>query len=279
VLSHPQYLQWLKKADDDLLWISANPSYDKSVLAKSLVDNELRPTDQHTVCFIHNEEQDNLAKALCALLHQLLSQKPWLIQYVIPTWEKTGNKLTKKMPELWSILLATARDDQVPDVKCVLDALDECRLPDRRLLIDMLANFYTKVPRSPSRTRKGRLKLIVTSRPYDDIQAEFQRIPNNLPTIRLRGEEDNIQIHQEIDLVIRRRVAQLTTDLKLDSHAKDHLETELLEMEHRTYLWFYLAIEGIYETYRRSLRPRETLINSLPLTVKDAYEKILSRVA
>jgi hypothetical protein len=66
--------------------------------------------------------------------------------------------------------------------------------------------------------------------------------------------------------------------LKLDEHTRDRLETTLLKMEHRTYLWLYLAIEGIYETYRRSLRPRDTLINSLPLTVKDAYEKILSRV-
>jgi hypothetical protein len=114
------------------------------------------------------------------------------------------------------------------------------------------------------------LKFLVTSRPYDDMQAEFQKTLNNLPTIRLRGEEENDQIHQEIDLVIRMRVAQLVTDLKLDGHTKDRMETKLLEMEHRTYLWLYLAIEGIYETYRRSLRPKETMIDSLPLTVKDA---------
>ena len=69
------------------------------------------------------------------------------------------------------------------------------------------------------------------------------------------------------------------TDLKLDKYTKGRLETKLLEMGHRTYWWLYLAIEGIYETYRRSLRPKETVINSLPLTVKDAYEKILSRVS
>ena len=51
-----------------------------------------------------------------------------------------------------------------------------------------------------------------------------------------------------------------------------------MEMEHRIYLWLYLAIEGIYETYRRSLRLKETVIDSLPLTMKDAYEKVLSRV-
>jgi hypothetical protein len=103
VLSHLHYLQWLKKAHDDLLWISVDPGCGKSVLAKSLIDNELRHTNQHIVSFFFfkdNEEQDNLATALCALLHQLFSQKPQLIYHAIPAWEKTGDKLTKEVPEL-----------------------------------------------------------------------------------------------------------------------------------------------------------------------------------
>jgi hypothetical protein len=44
------------------------------------------------------------------------------------------------------------------------------------------------------------------------------------------------------------------------------------------WLWLYLGSEGIYETYRRNLRPKETVIDSLPLTVKDAYETILNQV-
>jgi hypothetical protein len=109
VLSHPQYLQWLTKPHDDLLWISADPGCGKSVLAKSLIDIDLRNTDRHTVCYFFfkdNEEQDNLATALCALLHQLFSYQPRLIQYAIPAWEKTGDKLTREVPELWRILLA-----------------------------------------------------------------------------------------------------------------------------------------------------------------------------
>jgi hypothetical protein len=223
VLSHAQDREWVTGTHDDLLWISADPGCGKSVLAKSLVDIELRNTNSHTVCYFFfkdNEEQDNLAAALCALLHQLFSCQPRLIQYAIPAWEKTGYKLTKEVPELWRILLAAARDDQVDDVTCVLDALDECRVSDRRLLIDILAKLYTQTSRSPSGRRRGQLKFLITSRPYDDIQVEFQQIPDDLPMIRLRGEEENDQIHQEIDLVIRMRVAQLATDLKLDAQTR-----------------------------------------------------------
>ncbi|EXJ77319.1 hypothetical protein A1O3_09545 [Capronia epimyces CBS 606.96] len=281
VLSHSQYQQWLTKTHDDLLWISADPGCGKSVLAKSLVDNELHNTDQHTVCYFFfkdNEVQDNVATALCALLHQLFSRQPELIQYAIPAWEKTGDKLVKDVSELWRILVAAARDDQAHDMTCVLDALDECQLLDRRWLIKMLSRFYTQVSAFPSSMRRGRLKFLVTSRPYDDIQVEFQKMLHDLPTIRLRGEEENDQIHQEIDLVIRMRVGKLATDLKLDNNTKDQLETQLLGMEHRTYLWLYLAIESIYQTYRNSFRLEEASIQLLPSSVEDAYEKILSRI-
>lgn len=117
-------------------------------------------------------------------------------------------------------------------------------------------------------SRRGRLKFLVTSRPYDDIQEEFQRTLHDLPTIRLRGEEENDQIHREIDLVIRKQVGNLAKDLKLDHRIMCHLESKLLEMEHRKYLWLYLAIESIYETFRDSMRPEEALIESLPSTNK-----------
>jgi hypothetical protein len=239
-------------------------------------------TDEHVVChffFKDNDEQDHVATALCALLHQLFSHQPRLIQYAIPAWEKAGDKVVNEVAELWRTFLAAARDDEAPDVTCVLDALDECRPSDRRWLIDMLAKFCTQIPPSSSTVRRGRLKFLLTSRPYDDIQAEFRKRLDDLPTIRLRGEEENDHIHEEIDMVIRIQVAQLALDLQLDGQTKERLEERLLKMEHRTYLWLHLAIEDIYEIYRNSLRPEEASIQSLPSTVEDAYEKILSRVS
>ncbi|KAG9992121.1 purine and uridine phosphorylase, partial [Aureobasidium melanogenum] len=51
-LSHPLYRRWRDSAADDLLWISADPGCGKSVLSKSLVDEELRSdADDSTVCY------------------------------------------------------------------------------------------------------------------------------------------------------------------------------------------------------------------------------------
>lgn len=247
------------------------------------MDNELRHTNNHTVCYFFfkdNEEQDNLATALCALLHQLFTKQSQLIRHATPAWESNGSMITKEVSELWRILLAAGMDPEAKDVTCVLDALDECRPSDRETLIAMLSNFYAQTPAVEATTRSSsRFKILVTSRPYDDIEINFLRRLENLPTIRLRGEEENDQISSEINTVIRLRVDRLARDLLLDDQTKGQLETKLLEMEHRTYLWLQLATESVYDTYRHSLHPEHASISLLPSSVEDAYEKILNRVS
>jgi hypothetical protein len=241
----------------------------------------LRSTDTHTVCYFFfrdNEEQDNLAMALCALLHQLFTHQPQLVRYAIPAWNKTGDKLVREVAELWRILLAAASDHQAHDITFVLDALDECQLSNQQLLIGLLARFCTQISPFSSTTRRGWLKFLITSRPYYGVRAEFQKTLQDLPTIRIYGEEENSLIHQEIDLTIRTMVAKLAMDLGLEAKMLSGLEAKLLEMEHRTYLWLYLTIRGIYDTFRNSLRPIEALIESLPTSVQDAYERTLNRV-
>ena len=283
VLCHPRFLHWHSNTCNDLLWISADPGCGKSVLTKSLVDNELRHTNTHTICYFFfkdNEEQDNLATALCALLHQLFTKQSQLIRHAASAWEKNGNMITREIPELWRILLTAGMDPEAKDVTCVLDALDECRPSDRKILIAMLSNFYAQTSAAEATKRSSsRFKILVTSRPYDDIEIDFLRGLENLPTIRLRGEDENDQISSEIDTVIRMRVDRLARDLLLDDQTKGKLETKLLEMEHHTYLWLHLATESVYDTYRHSLRPEHASISLLPSSVEDAYEKILNRVS
>jgi hypothetical protein len=217
VLNHLQYRYWHESDCDGLLWISADPGCGKSVLAKSLVDVDLPNTDSHITCYFFfkdNEEQDSLATALCALLHQLFNRWPLLIRHAMDSHKKNGNSITKECFELWRIWLAAVRDPEAPNVTCILDALDECREGDRVILIDLLTKFHLSTSSSSS-SGQGRLKILVTSRPYDDIQRGFQTLSTSFPTIRLRGEDENDRIREEIDLVIRMRVAQLANDLNL----------------------------------------------------------------
>lgn len=88
VLQSSEYRLWRENSGHDLLWVSANPGCGKSVLAKSLVD-EVFPASVPTVSiyyffFKDNEEQNSLATALCAILHQLFSLQPHLLQHALP---------------------------------------------------------------------------------------------------------------------------------------------------------------------------------------------------
>jgi ankyrin repeat protein len=251
-------------------------------LARSLVENELRGTDSRSICYFFfkdNEQQDRLAIAFCALLHQLFTAQPQLLKHAISAWQRNGEKLRNEVGELWRILINAATDKDSRDVICVLDALDECRERDRETLLRFLSELY--IDSLSQTSRKGSLKFLVTSRPYDNIESDFQKhIHSNLPTIHLSGEKENDNIHKEIDLVIRERVAELAHDNQLSHLTAQTLELWLIRMENRTYLWLHLAIKAIEEKYKNSISPDSESMESLqlPSSIDDAYEKILSNV-
>ncbi|KAB8229020.1 purine and uridine phosphorylase [Aspergillus alliaceus] len=279
VLQNPQYRRWRNSCCNDLLWISADPGCGKSVLAKSLIDDgfkALRPTV--SICYFFfkdNDEQNNLAVALCAVLHQLFSQQPNLLQYALPSWERNGNKLQQETGELWRIFIAVMSDPISANTICVLDALDECHPDDQRQLIRRLEDFYH---RTDSLTVGTWLKFLITSRPYDEVEHSFKPITDSFPYIHLKGEEENHQIREEVNLVVRIRVKELAETALLSSDIQQRLEYQLLQMEHRTYLWLYLAIDDISTTFKDSLWPAEESIRLIPPSVDAAYGKILARV-
>jgi len=86
VLSHDRYREWRLGQSYPLLWISADPGCGKSVLARSLVDRDLKHDGDASICYFFfkdNEEQDNLPMALCAVLHQLFNQQPKLLHHAV----------------------------------------------------------------------------------------------------------------------------------------------------------------------------------------------------
>ncbi|KAH8742949.1 hypothetical protein F5883DRAFT_594605 [Diaporthe sp. PMI_573] len=277
VLEHPRYTTWQRSPRDDLLWISADPGCGKSVLARCLIREELQSTDKHAVLYFFfkdNEDQNSLATALCALLHQLFHHQPVLLRHAMTSFEKNGQKLQNEIDELWRIFLAAATDDQAASVTCVLDALDECCVGDQRKLIRFLTVFHS---RQTAATRVSQLKFLVTSRPYQDIEFEFRDIPEP-QSIRLAGEESNADISEEISLVIKNEVATAGRKLNLDQEVQRALQERLLAVPHRTYLWLHLVIDEIYRSPKRTKKAFIKRIGTLSTTIEDAYEKILSRL-
>jgi hypothetical protein len=68
-------------------------------LSKFLVDQELITDGSRSTCYFFfkdNEEQNNIAIALCAVLHQLFTHKPELLRHAIPSWLRNKEKLQQE---------------------------------------------------------------------------------------------------------------------------------------------------------------------------------------
>ncbi|KAF4548471.1 Ankyrin repeat-containing protein 24 [Elsinoe fawcettii] len=281
-LNSDEFRGWLNGDGGSILWVSADPGCGKSVLAKSLVEDDIPKLHSTTACICHfffkdNDNQNSLAVALCSVLHQLFEHEPELLRHVIEPWRKDKAMLVHKVDILWSVLLAACSDLSAPTVICVFDALDECRNTelshDRIRFVRLLTAFHQS-----GRSRSlSRLKILVTSRPYQEIEEEFAEVVDRLPELRLRGEDQNDQIHAEINLVIDARLAQLAKKRRLQVKTRQRIADVLLSVKNRTYLWLYLVFDYIETRMRDALDPDECEILSVPPTVEGAYQKILDK--
>jgi len=280
-LSHPTFYRWKASRKNDLLWLSADPGCGKSVLSRSLIDEKLLGNESATVCYFFfkdNAEQGSTETALCALLHQFFSSRVDLLhKHVSSAVEKCGHALKEDFEELWRIFISAVTDPSAGDIICVLDALDECKLSYREKLITRLETFYKhSVPRSD---RESKLKFLVTSRPYSEIEREFSSLTRDVPTIRLAGENESESISQEIALVIEAKVWDIAAEKDLSDNVRLALQHALCDVSNRTYLWLYLTLDEIKKARGKTKKKMLDLIENPPRTVYDAYEKILERCA
>ena len=271
-LEDDKYRRW-REQDSGPLLVSADPGCGKSVLAKYLVDHELPRSSLICYFFFNDQVQSTLKLAFCALLHQLFSEKPFLLhRYALPEEAKNGPKLVDNITVLWSILCEAARDPETGPVIFVLDALDECHKSEYQDLILMLKSDLHKQKDKPEMT-----KYLLTSRPYELIMSDFEELIDRFPHIRITGEEESERISQEVNYVIEYRVRLLAREKKLAENIKSHLERRLLEVPHRTYLWVHLVFDYLKEGFKKTEKAVDTIISTLPESVNAAYEKILSK--
>ncbi|KAH0559465.1 hypothetical protein GP486_004019 [Trichoglossum hirsutum] len=281
-LEHPRYQKWRDERGSSWLWVTADPGCGKSVLSKFLIDDyqSTRPASASNICYFFfkddSEENRSATHALCAVLHQLFSQDSALIRYAVPEFERNGAKLSQLFDTLWSILITAAACPDAGSIICVLDALDECAESSRLLLIKKLANFYS------NSKSNAKLKFLVTSRPSATISDAF--VCGNLdPTsVQLMGESEAemSDISAEIDLVIRDRVGRFRA-LRRGSGVEDDahiiIQEQLNKIENRTYLWVSLIFPELEKSARVSKNKLPEVINTIPRTVFEAYEKILAQ--
>jgi hypothetical protein len=260
------------------LWISADPGCGKSVLAASLIEELQNRESQSalpgTVCFFFfkddNEKQNNAILALCALLHQLFTKNHSLIKHAMSEFEKKNLKFIEEFGSLWNILTSVAADKSSGNVICIIDGLDECEEPTRILLIRSLVSFYSE---TENQNIMGPfLKVLVTSRPYLSIEHEFY----DLPSIRLRAEDETDLTSGDIELVVKAKVKMFGEKRHLSSEVQSALLEHLISNADRTFLWVSLVLADLEKSPRVSKGALNDILKTIPRTLDAVYDKILN---
>jgi len=272
-LEQPHLGQWLED-DKGLLIVSADPGCGKSVLAKHLIDNVLPQSNPSaTICyfFFKDGEQNTQKQAICALLHQIFTSKPHLIELAMKNFRDNGEKLVNVSSALWDIFSQVINDPAMGQTIFVLDALDECKESE---LIDL-----TDKIKSIQNDGEARARFFLTSRPYENIISQFRELIKNSPHIHIPGENESDKITQEVNIVIKHRVGLLAQKKDLSADIQSYLEERLLQMNHRTYLWVHLVFDYLEKQHFKKAKTGidEVFIDKLPKNVNDSYAKILSR--
>ncbi|KAL6886925.1 hypothetical protein GGI43DRAFT_273204 [Trichoderma evansii] len=270
-LKHENFQKWINQESGPLL-VTADPGCGKSVLAKYLVDYELPRLAAICYFFFKDQDQNTFRQALCALLHQIFSQKPALIKHAMPQFDKDGQRLSESTASLWKILRNVTEDPETGPVIIVVDALNECAESE---FADLIRNVKSQFSDGHS---SGQLKYLLTCRPYEQITSQFHTLLNTFPDIRIPGEDDSEAISHEVNYVITHRINQLSAQKNFTSKIKSYSTARLQSISHRTYLWVYLIFKHLEEkVFKKTQKGIETTIATLPSSINEVYERILNK--
>ncbi|KAJ5976903.1 hypothetical protein N7501_000245 [Penicillium viridicatum] len=223
-----------------------------------------------------NKEQNSVTTASCALLHQLFCAKQHLLQkYGEKAVAQHGEKLKVDFGALWRLWISAGLDPSTGDVICILDALDECRQPDRDMLIRELERFYMNC--GERRQAGSKLKFLVTSRPYGDIERRFGKLTHRYPTIRLAADDEWRKISDEIKIVIEAKVSEIVEERGLSEEIRETLKSRLSKIPNTTYLWLHLTLEVLRDCLGQTKTKLLRRLDELPESVEQAYKEILRR--
>ena len=280
--ANQDFCKWRNSSTSNLLWLSAGPGCGKSVLSRTLIEEERLSTNisTSTVCYFFFKDgvqgRMHATDALGAILHQLFMHDSTgkLIRHAMHSHKSYGKSLTQSLSEMWRILLNCS--SEAGEIVCVLDALDECTEDSWRDLIKLLNEFYCP-PNGSSLRGHSLVKFLITSRPYANLELSFRGFSGTSAYMRFDGDEMSPHIGRDIDLVIDAQVDIIASDFEECDRKK--ISKRLKNMENRTYLWLHLTFDIIKKNPSQYDRrcDIEHLLSDIPDEVSGAYENILNR--
>jgi hypothetical protein len=185
-LGSPEYKNWCSESSSQFLWHSGPPSFGKTTISLFIGEQLTETFRRHTVYLFCKPDfwpqVPTSAMLVYSMLAQLLIKRPHIIDkidkvnrpYLIP------KSLSLQEGVLWDILRIFMKDMTDCEIHIIVDGIDDVQLDDRRRFLENLRDLW-KVSDKPI------LRILVSSRPYRDIQDCLSDLPFINPDKEISG--------------------------------------------------------------------------------------------
>jgi ankyrin repeat protein len=274
VLDHQNFRRWVEMESSALLWLSGHPGCGKTVISSFLIKSLRARPNTTVIYFICDNKHGNFRTKECvlrSLLHQLLVIHPDLVKHALPYFKAMKDAVATSAATLWNIFEEVIQNENLPAVFCILDALDECEDESREWLMNKLGRVFSSNNDIPaSRVATGCLKMLVTSRPWEDIEFGFLEASK----IRLKTEEED-GIDLDIHTFINEKVNALAKRRRYTAQEREIVTKALTSKANGMFLWVSLIIKDLERTPKSKVHQR---LETLPKTLFEVYAGILSKI-
>jgi ankyrin repeat protein/Cdc6-like AAA superfamily ATPase len=270
ILVQEQYTAWLDEDKTQLLRLIGNPGIGKTTLSTFLVD-ELVGRAQITrgmtfayyFCDNKDEKRNTATAIIRGLLLQLLRQHPKFFRYIQQPFDEQKNGLFDNFNALWRILVEILGDFKEDKIYVLIDALDECIEPTRKVLLDELNRLFTQSQTAST----ANIKFLITGRP--EIDGPLDKTGQHLRI-------DSAKVNNDLSLFIDDRVRDLYKGEEGTDDLEKMVRDALTDKVGGTFLWVSLFLKDLdknddEETVSQKLR-------NLPGDLNEVYQRILNRI-
>ncbi|TFB01754.1 hypothetical protein CCMA1212_006453 [Trichoderma ghanense] len=250
---------------NNILWLHGHPGTGKSTMAIFLTEElpkTFSETDGKTLayffCDSNFDKQRSAVSIVRGLLLQLIQQHPQLLDYLMPRYRERGAKLFDSFDALWEIFMTAAADQSTGHKYCIIDALDECDHESQEVLLRQLQDTFDG-------NQDTNLRILITSRPYPEIQEYLGQFPNtDLATFS--------NAKQDLELCIEEKLARLSQRKHYAQKLKDQISALLRHKAEGTFLWVGLACKELENVPSKDALK---LLQDMPKGLHSLYQRLL----
>ncbi|KAH0566004.1 hypothetical protein GP486_000595 [Trichoglossum hirsutum] len=168
IWSHLAYQEWIQKPSG-ILWIQGKPGSGKSVLAKSIVNQISSSSTILVASWFYSRRSGSVGTShssmMRSIIYQLLKQNRELFRLYQGFYR---HQQGDEFAAFGNLLRLSSMEEGIPNILCVLDAMDESIHRDIPCGHDILG-LFSELVEEP----KSRLKIMVLSRRYRAIERSF----------------------------------------------------------------------------------------------------------